>query len=56
MRDILTILLMIVGAVAGAWLLSRYSIGMAVAGAILGIIVGYIIGKFADFTDIFFWT
>ena len=53
MRDILAIILMIVGAAVGAWLLSKYSIGMAVVGAILGVIVGFIIGKYADITDFF---
>lgn len=56
MRNIITIILMIVGIIVGAWLLSKYSIGMAVVGAIAGAIVGYIIGRFCDITDIVFWT
>ena len=56
MRDILTIILIIVGAIAGAWLLSKYSIGLAVVGGIAGAIVGFIIGKFFDLSDILtFW-
>ena len=58
MRDMLTIILPILGVIIGAWLLSDHSIGLAVIGAIAGGIAGFIIGKFISITDIdlFFWT
>ena len=58
MRNILTIILTILGVIVGGWLLSDHSIGIAVIGAIAGGIVGFIIGKFISITDIdlFCWT